>query len=95
MSVMKEKSFEAFFHQAGQEDVGGALHFPESKDCPQDHGVAQYSKEQSQAEKNIMNLKTIIMEQAAWNKSSLLLKSIFRDTQTLQLITKIIKTESI
>jgi hypothetical protein len=36
-----------------------------------------------------------IIEQVALNKSSLLLMTILQNTQTLHLITKIIKTESI
>jgi hypothetical protein len=35
------------------------------------------------------------MEQVAWNKSSFLQKSILQNTQTLQLFTTIIKSESI
>jgi len=38
-------------------------------------------------------LKLIIMEQVASNKSSLLLKNILHNTQTLQLDTMIVKTE--
>jgi hypothetical protein len=34
-------------------------------------------------------------EQVSWNKSSFLQNIIFENTQTLQLLTKIIKTESI
>jgi hypothetical protein len=34
-------------------------------------------------------------EEAAWNRSSLLLKNILQNTQTLQLITKNNKSESI
>jgi hypothetical protein len=40
-------------------------------------------------------LKSIIIEQVAWNISSLLLNNILQNTQTLQLFTMIIKTESI
>ncbi len=36
-----------------------------------------------------------MMEQVAWNKSSLLLKNISQNTQTLQLYTIDIETESI
>ncbi len=36
-----------------------------------------------------------MIEQVAWNKSSLLRNNIIQDTQTLQLFTKIIKTERI
>ncbi len=35
------------------------------------------------------------MEQVAWNKSSLLLKNILQNTQTLQLFTLNFKAESI
>ncbi len=38
---------------------------------------------------------TIIIEQVSWNKSSLFLKIILQNTQTLQLFTKIVKTEFI
>ncbi len=36
-----------------------------------------------------------MIEQAAWNKSSFLLKNILQNTQALQLFTMIIKSESI
>jgi hypothetical protein len=36
-----------------------------------------------------------MIEQIAWNKSSLVLKKILQNTQTLQLFTMIIKSESI
>ncbi len=36
-----------------------------------------------------------LKEQVSLNKSSLLLKNILQNTRTLQLLTKIIKTESI
>ncbi len=36
-----------------------------------------------------------MVKQVAWNKSSLLLKINFQNTQTLQLFTVIIKTEGI
>jgi hypothetical protein len=47
-----------------------------------------------------LNLETVfsytcIIEQVALNKSSLLLKNILQNTQTLQLYTITIKTESI
>ena len=38
---------------------------------------------------------TSIIKQVAWNKSSLLLKNILQNTQILQLLIKVIKTESI
>jgi hypothetical protein len=41
------------------------------------------------------NFNPAIIKQVASNKSSLLLKIILQNTQTLQLFTKIIKTESI
>ncbi len=34
------------------------------------------------------------IEQAAWNKSSLLLQDILQNTQPLQLLMKVIKTEA-
>ncbi len=37
----------------------------------------------------------VMIEQVAWNKSSLLLKIQIQNTQTLQLFTETIKTESI
>jgi hypothetical protein len=40
------------------------------------------------------NAQACIIEQVAWNKSSLLLKAILQNTQVLQLFAKIIKTES-
>ncbi len=43
----------------------------------------------------IMPSVIIKIEQVAWNKSSLLLKSILQNTQTLQLFKMIIKMESI
>ncbi len=36
-----------------------------------------------------------IIEHVAWNQSGLLLTNIFQNTQTLQLFTKMTKTESI
>ncbi len=39
--------------------------------------------------------KNGIIEQVAWNRLILLLKSMLQNTQTLQLSTKIIKTECI
>ncbi len=39
--------------------------------------------------------KEFIIKQVAWNESSLILKIILQNTQTLQKFTKIIKTESI
>jgi hypothetical protein len=42
-----------------------------------------------------INSILIIIEQVASNKTSLLLKNIFQNTQALQLFTIIIKTESI
>jgi hypothetical protein len=36
-----------------------------------------------------------MIEQAAWYKSSSLLKNILQNTQTLQLFTKIIETETL
>jgi hypothetical protein len=41
------------------------------------------------------NIDYYIIEQVAWNKSSLLLNIIIQNTQTLQLFTVIIKTEII
>ena len=40
-------------------------------------------------------LKSPLIERVDWNKSSLLLNNILQNTQTLQLFTMIIKTESI
>jgi hypothetical protein len=42
-----------------------------------------------------MSAVSIIIKQAAWNKSSLLLKILKLKTQTCQLFTMIIKVESV
>ncbi len=44
---------------------------------------------------DVAKLITIMIEQVAWNESSLLLENILQTTQTLQLFTMNIKTESI
>ncbi len=44
---------------------------------------------------SVSGIRTIMIEQGAWNESSLLVKIILWSPQTLQLFAKVIKTEII
>ncbi len=62
-------------------------------------GVQKLTQENQLVVRQVFNFKigyfVIELEQDAWYKSSLIQNYIFQSTQTLQLLTKIIKTEII